>query len=61
MLAPAHAPSFVELYTPKLHTVLRESYGLADFRADVAKIEAAVAAAREKNKTPAAIEAAGAI
>src|SRR5215475_1716015 len=35
MLAPTRAPSFVELYTPKLHTVLREQYGLADFRADV--------------------------
>jgi sulfate permease, SulP family len=27
-------PSFAELYTPKLVTVLREGYGLADFRAD---------------------------
>ena len=28
-------PSFVELFTPKLITVLREGYGLAGFRADV--------------------------
>ena len=27
-------PSFVELFTPKLITVLREGYGLLDFRAD---------------------------
>src|ERR1700686_613536 len=27
-------PSFAELYAPKLITVLREGYGLADFRAD---------------------------
>src|SRR5712671_82633 len=27
-------PSFAELFTPKLVTVLREGYGLADFRAD---------------------------
>jgi sulfate permease, SulP family len=31
----ARAPSFVELYTPKLITVLRERYGLADLRADL--------------------------
>jgi sulfate permease, SulP family len=30
-----HQPTFVELYSPKLITVLREGYGLADFRADV--------------------------
>src|ERR1700754_2852167 len=30
-----HRPSFAELYSPKLVTVLREGYGLADFRADV--------------------------
>jgi sulfate permease, SulP family len=34
MLAPNRSPSFVELYTPKLYTVLREGYGLRDFRAD---------------------------
>jgi sulfate permease, SulP family len=34
MLAPSRAPRFVELYTPKLYTVLREGYGLADLRAD---------------------------
>jgi sulfate permease, SulP family len=28
-------PSFAELFAPKLLTVLREGYGLADFRADV--------------------------
>src|SRR6202161_1004189 len=35
MLAPNRSPSFLELYTPKLHTVLREHYGLKDFRADI--------------------------
>jgi sulfate permease, SulP family len=34
MLAPSRSPSFVELYTPKLYTVLREGYGLSDLRAD---------------------------
>lgn len=29
-------PSFAELYTPKLVTILREGYGLADLRADAA-------------------------
>src|ERR1700744_3847515 len=29
-------PTFAELYVPKLVTVLREGYGVADFRADVA-------------------------
>ena len=33
-LASPGAPSFVELFTPKLITVLRERYGLADFKAD---------------------------
>jgi sulfate permease, SulP family len=28
-------PTFAELYSPKLITVLREGYGLSDFRADV--------------------------
>ena len=28
-------PTFAELYVPKLVTVLREGYGVADFRADV--------------------------
>ena len=32
---PSTEPSFVELFTPKLMTVLREGYGLAGFRADV--------------------------
>ena len=31
----AAAPTFVELYTPKIVMVLREGYGLASFRADV--------------------------
>jgi sulfate permease, SulP family len=35
MLAPLRSPSFLELYTPKLLTVLREQYGLKDLRADV--------------------------
>ena len=35
MLAPFRSPSFVELYTPKLYTVLREQYGLKDLRADI--------------------------
>ena len=30
-----HRPTFAELFTPKLVTVLREGYGLAGFRADV--------------------------
>src|ERR1700684_4707001 len=29
-----HRPTFAELFTPKLITVLREGYRLADFRAD---------------------------
>ena len=35
MLAPNRAPTFIELYTPKLYTVLREGYRLGDFRADL--------------------------
>src|SRR5580698_10345107 len=35
MLAPARSPTFLELYTPKLHTVLHERYGFRDFRADI--------------------------
>jgi SulP family sulfate permease len=31
---PIKPPSFAELFAPKLLTVLREGYGLADFRAD---------------------------
>ena len=34
MAATSSKPSFVELYTPKLLTVLREGYGLASFKAD---------------------------
>jgi SulP family sulfate permease len=33
-LMQPHEPSFAELFTPKLLTVLREKYGLADLRAD---------------------------
>jgi len=32
---PLRPPTFADLYSPKLLTVLREGYGLADFRADV--------------------------
>ena len=35
MLRQIKKPTFAELYAPKLLTVLREGYGLADFRADV--------------------------
>jgi SulP family sulfate permease len=35
MLRQIKTPTFAELYSPKLITVLREGYGLADFRADV--------------------------
>ena len=34
MTAPARAPSFVELFTPKLVTVLREGYSLSALKAD---------------------------
>ncbi len=34
MLRRIKQPTFAELYAPKLLTVLREGYGLADFRAD---------------------------
>jgi SulP family sulfate permease len=41
----AHEPSFVELYTPKLITILQERYGLADLRADaVAGLTVAIVA-----------------
>ncbi len=35
MMRPIKQPSFAELYAPKLITLLREGYRLADFRADV--------------------------
>ena len=35
MMRQLKAPTFAELYSPKLLTVLREGYGLSDFRADV--------------------------
>ena len=34
MVASAREPGFFELFTPKLITILREGYGLADLRAD---------------------------
>jgi SulP family sulfate permease len=40
-----HRPKFAELFTPKLVTVLREGYRLADFRADaVAGLTVAIVA-----------------
>jgi SulP family sulfate permease len=40
-----HQPTFAELFTPKLVTVLREGYGFADFRADaVAGLTVAIVA-----------------
>src|SRR4051812_49854847 len=39
------APSFIELFTPKLVTILRERYGLADLKADaVAGLTVAIVA-----------------
>jgi SulP family sulfate permease len=35
MMRQIKPPTFAELYVPKLVTVLREGYGVADFRADV--------------------------
>ena len=35
MAALVHRPTFAELFTPKLITVLREGYGLGDLRADI--------------------------
>src|SRR5712671_667482 len=35
MMRQIKQPTLAELYTPKLLTVLREGYGLSDFRADV--------------------------
>ena len=29
------SPSFADLYTPKLITILRQGYGLSDLRADI--------------------------
>ena len=36
MVGRTREPSFVELFTPKLFTILRERYGLGDLNADVA-------------------------
>src|SRR5262245_37656907 len=45
MPSRAAEPTFVELYTPKLVTILREHYRLADFRADaVAGLTVAIVA-----------------
>jgi SulP family sulfate permease len=45
MVAHSHDPSFIELFTPKLVTVLRERYGLADLKADaVAGLTVAIVA-----------------
>jgi SulP family sulfate permease len=45
MVARSHDPSFIELFTPKLVTVLRERYGLADLKADaVAGLTVAIVA-----------------
>ena len=35
MLAPYRSPQLLELYTPKLYTVLSEPYGFKDLRADI--------------------------
>ena len=35
MVARTREPTFVELFTPKLVTILRERYGFADLKADV--------------------------
>ncbi len=35
MLAPTRSPTFYELFTPKLHTVLRENYGWRDLKSDI--------------------------
>lgn len=35
MVARTHEPSFIELYTPKLITLLREGYRLGDLKADI--------------------------
>src|SRR6187200_1495789 len=45
MTARLREPSFVELFTPKLVTVLREGYGLVDLKADaVAGLTVAIVA-----------------
>ncbi|WP_026870956.1 SulP family inorganic anion transporter [Inquilinus limosus] len=45
MVAQSRDPSFIELFTPKLVTVLRERYGLADVKADaVAGLTVAIVA-----------------
>src|SRR5882757_8981533 len=45
MVAHAQAPTFTELFTPKLVTILRERYGLADLKADaVAGLTVAIVA-----------------
>ena len=45
MVARVREPGFVEMFTPKLLTVLRERYGLADLKADaVAGLTVAIVA-----------------
>lgn len=45
MRKPPHPPSFIDLYTPKLITVLREGYGAAELRRDaIAGLTVAVVA-----------------
>ncbi|WEX09887.1 SulP family inorganic anion transporter [Chelativorans sp. AA-79] len=45
MLARAHEPGFLDLFTPKLVTVLREGYGLSSLKADaVAGLTVAIVA-----------------
>jgi sulfate permease, SulP family len=45
MVAKSHQPTFLELYSPKLVTVLREGYGPHDLRADaVAGLTVAIVA-----------------
>jgi sulfate permease, SulP family len=35
IVSQAKDPTFAELFTPKIVTVLRDGYGVVDFRADV--------------------------
>jgi SulP family sulfate permease len=45
MVRPSETPSFIELFTPKLVTVLREGYALRDLRADaIAALTVAIVA-----------------
>jgi SulP family sulfate permease len=45
MVARTREPTFTEFFTPKLVTILRERYGLADLKADaVAGLTVAIVA-----------------